>query len=151
MKRRQFIKGLGATTALVAVAPMTALAVQPFRPEPSFEQGVLNHISELPLNVEGGLWVRLYDIGGNEANYRGYAPQYTSQDAEHWLVEGNMVSNNKCVAFPVCTGNPMDVSMFGITDSNGTVIYKERLTSSLFVSTGITPEFLSGGITISDT
>ena len=155
MKRRGFFKGLGATAALMAVAPMTALTGKVYQAEiiseGNFKQKLLNHIfQEKPLSIEGGLWVRLYDEAGYESNYRSYAPQYMERDSEHWLVEANLVSNRKEISFPACTGRGVGVSMFGLSDSHGNIIYKGGLTSTLYVCEGVTPEFMVGSITIEE-
>lgn len=87
----------------------------------------------------------------NEATYTSYARQAVARTSAGWTVSGNNVSNAAAVTFPEATGGSETITHFGIgTGSTGTgyLMFSGALTSSLAVSSGITPEFAIGELDV---
>lgn len=89
----------------------------------------------------------------SEATYTSYARVAVARTSGGWTVITNTASNAAAVTFPAATGGSNTITHFAVgTASSGTgkVLYKGALTSSLAVSSGITPEFAIGALTISE-
>lgn len=89
----------------------------------------------------------------NECNYTGYARVGVARSGAGWTVTGGAVSNAAAVTFAPCTAGSNTVTYFGVgTDSAGagTLLYSGALTASLAVSAGITPQFQTGDIDITE-
>ena len=87
----------------------------------------------------------------SEADYTSYARVAVARSASGFTVVGNNVSNTAAVTFPEATGGSNTITHFGIgTDSSGAgnLIAYGALTSSLAVSSGITPEFAIGALDV---
>lgn len=112
-----------------------------------------------PSGAAGSLYVALFtsDPGeagsqANEAAYTSYARVAVARSAGGWTVSGNQVSNTSAVTFPQATGGSETITHFGImtASSSGDMLYSGALTASLAVSNGITPEFATGQLTITE-
>lgn len=91
----------------------------------------------------------------NEIAYTSYARAAVARSGAGWTVSGNSVSNAAEVAFPACTGGTASPTYFGVGVTSGTgagkLLYSGALTGSPpSISTGITPRFLTGQITITE-
>lgn len=89
----------------------------------------------------------------NEATYTSYARVAVARTSGGWTVSGNNASNTAAVTFPQCTGGSETITHFGIGTGSagaGYLMFKGALTSSLAVSSGITPEFAAGDIDINE-
>lgn len=93
----------------------------------------------------------------NEATYTSYARVNVARTAGGWTVSGNTVSNAAKITFPACTGGSNTITHFAILgDSsdagagNELMLFWGALTTPLAVSTGITPEFAIGALTITE-
>lgn len=119
---------------------------------------IADNASSSPLT---SLYVSLHtgDVGegGNqttsEATYTSYARVAVSRNSGGWTVSSNTVTNAAAITFPAATGGSNTITHFAVgTDSSGSgkVLYKGALTSSLAVSSGITPEFAAGDLDITE-
>lgn len=111
--------------------------------------------------VAGNLYVSLHTAdpgaGGNqttnEANYTGYARKAVARSGAGWTVSGSAVSNAAAITFDPCTAGSNTVTYFGVgTDPSGagTLLYSGALTASLAVSAGITPQFQTNDLDITE-
>jgi hypothetical protein len=144
----------------------------------SFENDFLKHIfqntaianigdaSGLPAAATvGSLYVRLYTSAvavddstiGTECAYTGYVAKgvAVARSSAGWTVSNNVVSNAAAIAFAACTGGTETIRYFAIWKNNSSSSEAERLfwgqlTSDLAVSSGITPEFAIGALTITE-
>lgn len=109
----------------------------------------------------GNFWISLHtaDPGEtgtqstSEATYTGYARVSVVRSGSGWTVSGNTASNAAAINFAACTGGSNVITHFGIgSDSTGTgnLFFKGALTSSLTVSSGITPSFAIAALTVTD-
>lgn len=93
------------------------------------------------------------DMSTNEATYTSYARVAVARNSGGWTVSGNAVENAAAITFPQCTGGSETITHFGVGlgSSGATVLlYSGALTSSLAVSSGITPEFAAGDLDITE-
>lgn len=89
----------------------------------------------------------------NEATYTGYARKAVARTSGGWTIAGNNASNAAAITFDQCTGGTNTITHFGVgTGASGTgyLMYKGALTSSLAVSSGITPEFAIGDLDVNE-
>lgn len=89
----------------------------------------------------------------NEATYTSYARVAVARSSAGWTVTGDTASNTAEVAWPQATGGSETITHFGVgTDSTGAgkLMYSGALTSSLAVSTGITPTAAAGDLDITE-
>ncbi len=112
-------------------------------------------------SAAGDLYVALHTAnpgaGGtqatSEAAYIGYARVAISRASASWTVSGSSptsISNAAAVTFPAATGGSETETYFsiGVASSGATeIIVFGALTSSLAVSSGITPSFAIGQMT----
>lgn len=109
----------------------------------------------------GSLYVSLHtaDVGEagtqttNEATYTSYARVAVSRSGSSWTVTSGTATNAAAIQFPAATGGSNTITHFAVgTDISGAgkVLYKGALTGSLAVSSGITPQFSSGQLSISE-
>lgn len=112
-------------------------------------------------STAGSLYVSLHtaDVGEtgtqttSEATYTSYARVAVARSGSAWTVSSGTATNAAAISFPAATGGTNTITHFAVgTDSTGTgkVLYKGALTSSLSVSSGITPQFSSGQLSISE-
>lgn len=87
----------------------------------------------------------------SEAAYTSYARVNVARTSGGWTVSGNQVSNTAAVDFPEATGGSETITHFSIGIPGGDVmLYSGALSSSLAVSSGITPSFAIGQIVITE-
>lgn len=87
----------------------------------------------------------------SEAAYTSYARQTVARSTSGWTVASGTVDNDAAITFPAATGGSESETDFGLTllgTGNFLQIFG-ALTSSLAVSSGITPEFAAGDLDIS--
>lgn len=112
-----------------------------------------------PSTVAGSFYVSLHtaDPGEtgtqttSEATYTSYARVAVARSGAGWTVSGNSATNAATITFPAATGGSNTITHFGIgTDLSGAgnLIFKGALTSSLAVSSGITPSFSASNLTV---
>lgn len=96
------------------------------------------------------------DLANNEvtaAEYGQYARQAVARSTSGWTVTGNNCSNDAAITFPEMTsGTGVTVTHFAIckadVEETDDAIATGSLTSSLAISSGITPEFAIGDLDI---
>lgn len=89
----------------------------------------------------------------NEATYTSYARAAVARTSGGWTISGNNCSNTAAITFPTATGGSNTITHFGVgkgASGAGYLMYKGALTSSLAVSSGITPEFAIGDLDINE-
>lgn len=89
----------------------------------------------------------------NETSYTNYARVAVARSGAGWTVSGNAVSNAAAITFAACGATGATITHFGIgTDASGTgvLLYKGALSSSLAVSSGITPAFAIGELDVTE-
>ena len=92
---------------------------------------------------------------GSEAGYTGYNRVAVVRSAAAWPVTGNACGNGSAITFPACTGGTFTATHFGIVtgitgSATADMLFYGTLTSDLAISNGITPEFASGSLTITE-
>lgn len=87
----------------------------------------------------------------SEAGYTSYARVAVARSSSGWTTTGNSVVNDAAINFPAATGGSSTVTHFGIgTDSSGAgnLLFSGALSSSLAISSGITPSIAAGALTV---
>jgi hypothetical protein len=86
----------------------------------------------------------------NEATYTSYARVAVARSAAGWSTTGDTVDNVAVISFPECTGGSSTVTHVGIMDAStsGNMIIHGALSSSLAISSGITPQIPIGDLDI---
>lgn len=89
--------------------------------------------------------------GGTEAAYTSYARVTTSGATWGSASAGSITNSGAAITFPACTGGSSTVTGFGAYDasSGGNLLWYG--TCSLSVSNGITPQFATSALTITQT
>jgi len=105
----------------------------------------------------GSLYVSLHTADPGEAGsqttsetaYTNYARVAVARSGAGWTVASNSVSNAGAVTFAACGVTGSTITHFGIgTDSSGAGTLLFSGTCSLVVSSGITPSFAIGALTV---
>ena len=87
----------------------------------------------------------------NEATYTSYARITVARTSGGWTVSGDSVTNAAIASFPACTGGTNTITHFSVgTGTGDAMMYSGALTASLAVSSGITPSFAIGALSISE-
>ena len=89
----------------------------------------------------------------SEAAYTSYARQAVSRDSSGWSISSETISNVAAVTFPTATGGSESETYAGIgtlSTGSGNLLYFGALTSPLAVSSGITPSFAIGALTVTE-
>lgn len=90
----------------------------------------------------------------SEVAYTGYARVAVSRNAAGWTVTGNNAVNANAVTFPACTGGANTAAFASIGKNNtgvaGEIYYAGALNSNLAISNGITPQFGSTLLFVSE-
>jgi hypothetical protein len=89
----------------------------------------------------------------NETAYGSYARIAVARTSGGWTVSGNGVENAAAITFPQCSSGSATITHFAVgTNSSGAgkLLYSGALSSSLAVSTNITPEFAAGALDITE-
>ena len=131
--------------------------------ELTFNSTLAAHLGVLDTDGNTNLYVALHTgdpgEGGSqttsECAYGAYARVAVTRasDGSGWTVSGNQVQNTAVINFPECTSGSETVTHFSIgtvTSGAGQILYKGALTASRNVSTGITLQFPSTSITITE-
>ena len=85
----------------------------------------------------------------NETAYTDYVRVAVARSGAGWSVTGPAASNVAAVTFPVCGASGATITHFGIVEtSTGAGELYFSGTCDLVVSTGITPEFAIGALTV---
>ena len=127
----------------------------------AFEEDILQHIFNSTtvigaLNL-GFVYVALFTADptetgstANEADYTSYARVSVARSGAGWTVSGNTAENAAAVTFPAATGGSNTITHIALMSAltGGTMIWSQAVSSSFAVSSGITPEFAAGAITI---
>lgn len=140
----------------------------------TFENELLLHVFQnatLPLigdaagllasAVAGNLYVSLHTADPGEAGdqttsesaYTSYARVAVVRSAVGWTVATNTASNAALVTFPACSGSTSTVTYFAVGTASGgagKLLYSGILTAQLIISTGITPQFAIGALTVTE-
>ncbi len=112
-----------------------------------------------PSSAAGSLYIALFtgDPGEtasvvDEADYTGYARVAVARSAAGWDVSGGNASNAAAITFGACTAGTNTITHFAImtASTGGDMLYSGALTSSLAVSSGITPEFAIGALDVTE-
>lgn len=120
------------------------------------ENKVLEHIVGKTAYTMPTAYVALYTVtptdagGGTEAAYTSYA-RVTTSGATWGTAAAGSITNAAAITFPACTGGSSNVVAFGVLDasSGGNLLFYGPC--SLSVSTGITPQFAIGALTVTQT
>lgn len=87
----------------------------------------------------------------SEATYTSYARVNVARTSGGWTVTGNSVANAAQIDFPAATGGTNTITHFSVgVPGSDVILYSGALTASLAVSSGITPTFAAGALTITE-
>ena len=87
----------------------------------------------------------------SEAGYTGYARQAVARSTTGWTVVSGNADNAAAITFPRATAGNATASHFGLGSAlsgAGNLFMTGALTSSLAISSNITPEFAQGDLNI---
>lgn len=87
----------------------------------------------------------------NETAYTNYARVAVARSAAGWTIASANCSNAAAVTFPACGVTGATITHFGIGSASsgaGNLFFKGALSSSLAVSSGITPSFAIGALDV---
>lgn len=139
----------------------------------SFEDALLRHIFEngdvanvgdatglRGSTTAGVFYISLHTANPNEtgsqttseAAYTSYARQSVARSTSGWTIASGVADNDSAITFPQATGGSETETHFGVgSDSSGAgnLFLWGALTSSLAVSSGITPSFAAGALDVS--
>lgn len=85
----------------------------------------------------------------SEATYTGYARVAVARTSGGWTISTNTLTNAATITFGACTAGSntiTHVSLGSLVTTAGKVLWSGALTSSLAVSTGVTPSFAAGDL-----
>lgn len=110
-------------------------------------------------STAGVFWISLHtsdpgETGAqntNETAYTNYARQDEARNTTQWTVTGNTADNDNAIGFPTGGASGATLTHFGLgsdTSGAGNLFLYGALTSSLAVSSGITPSFAAGALDI---
>lgn len=88
----------------------------------------------------------------SEATYTGYARVAVLRSSSGWTVSANQAVNLATITFGACTAGTNTITHFAVgtaSSSTGKILISGALTSSLSVSSGITPQFSASALTLS--
>lgn len=88
----------------------------------------------------------------SESAYTSYARVAVTRNSGGWTVSNNQASNTAATTFPACTGSTSTITYAAIgtaSSSTGKLLFSGALSSSLAVSSGITPSFAIGALVAS--
>lgn len=87
----------------------------------------------------------------NETSYTNYARQDEARNTTQWTVTNDTADNDNAIGFPTCGASGATLFGFGLgsdTSGVGNIFLIGDLTSTLAVSSGITPSFAAGALDI---
>jgi hypothetical protein len=107
----------------------------------------------------GVFWISLHTASPGEAGnqttsetaYTNYARQDEARDTTQWTVTGNTADNDNAIGFPTGGATGATLTDFGLgsaVSGTGNLFLFGALTSSIAVSSGITPSFAAGALDI---
>ena len=110
-------------------------------------------------STAGVFWISLHtaspgETGNqttNETAYTNYGRQDEARNTTQWTVTNNTADNDNAIDFPACGASGATLTDFGLGSaqtSTGNLFLFGSLTSSLAVSSGITPSFAAGALDI---
>ena len=110
-------------------------------------------------STAGSLYIGLHTADPGEAGdqttsesaYTSYARVAVARSSGGWTVSANTASNTAAIDFPACTGSTIIVTYFSVgaaSSGSGILLFSGALSASLAVSTGVTPEFAIGQLTV---
>jgi len=111
-----------------------------------------------PSGTAGSLYVSLHTADPGEAGaqntsesaYTNYARVAVARSGAGWTVSTNTVTNAGAVTFPACGVTGSTITHFGVgTASSGAGVLLFSGTCSLVVSSGVTPAFAIGQLSVS--
>jgi hypothetical protein len=119
---------------------------------------VADNASSSPLtNTYVGLYTASPGTGNNqttnETSYTDYARQAVARSTGWDAASGGATANAAAITFPQCgvTGATLtDVAIGTVLSGAGTVWHYGALNSPLAVSSGITPQFAAGALTVTE-
>lgn len=91
------------------------------------------------------------DMTTNETAYTNYARQDEARNTTQWTVTNDTADNDNAIGYPTCGVTGATIFGFGLGDTNvgaGNLQLIGDLTSTLAVSSGITPSFAAGALDI---
>lgn len=89
----------------------------------------------------------------SEATYGSYARVAVARSGAGWTVSGASVSNAAQISFPECTSGSETITYVSITVASSgasVILYSGALTASRGISSGITPLFAIGALTVTE-
>ncbi len=89
----------------------------------------------------------------NECAYTSYTRVAVARTSGGWTVSNNSATNAAAITFPAATGGSETATHFAVgTASSGTgkLLYSAALDAGLAISSGITPEFAIGALTVTE-
>lgn len=89
----------------------------------------------------------------SESAYTNYARVAVSRSSSNWQVSGMTCTNTANITFAECGATGSTITYFGVGSTlsgTGVLYYSGALTSQLVVSSGITPYFASGQLTVTE-
>ncbi len=119
---------------------------------------IADNAASSPLtNLEVALHTANPGVGGSqttsEAAYTSYARVAVARTSGGWTVSGANAVNAGATSFPACTGGSETETYVTIGTAHtgtGKILYVGALTASLAVSSGITPSFAAGQLSITE-
>lgn len=110
-------------------------------------------------STAGSFYISLHTANPNEtgtqttseAAYTSYARVAVARSTAGWTVASGVCDNDAAINFPQATGGSESETHFGIgsdTSGTGNLFLWGALTSSLAVSSGITPSFAAGALDV---
>lgn len=86
----------------------------------------------------------------SESAYTDYARVGVARSTAGWTVASGVADNDAAITFPICGATGSSVTNFGIgSASSGAGNLDLSGTSTLTVSTGVTPQFAAGALDVS--
>lgn len=89
----------------------------------------------------------------SEAAYTSYARVAVARTTGGWSITGETISNVAAVSFPAASGGSESETYCGIgtlSSTAGVLLWFGALTSPLAVSSGVTPSFAIGALTVTE-
>lgn len=89
----------------------------------------------------------------SEATYGSYARVAVARTSGGWTISTNTASNAAAINFPAATSGTNTITHFSVgsaSSGTGILLYSGALNANLAVSTGITPSFAIGQLTVTE-
>jgi len=137
----------------------------------SFESELLRHLllNEAVINIGDSAGLESSSVNGNvyicllkadpgeegsidnEADYTGYSRVAIDRGDAGWIEANGRAYNKEVISFPVCTGGANDIKWFGVckTSTGDDMMWYGELSSTLYISAGVRPQYNIGQLAIS--